>query len=335
VKARPGEPKDPRLLQAFHRLTPDKVAEAVELGGRRCTGRFMVLNSYENRVYQLEIEGGRYVVAKFYRPGRWSDDCILDEHDFLMDLEEMEIPVAAPLDLGDGETLAQWEGIRYALFPRIGGRSPEEMDDEQLRTLGRYLARIHAVGAREDAPQRPRASPRAWLHEPRELLLRERLVPPDVAARWSRCVDALLQLCEPLWEGVALRRIHGDCHLGNLLWSSQGLVFLDFDDCVVGPPVQDLWMLYGGRDAWAMRRRDVLLEGYETFGEFPWGTLRLVEPLRAMRMVQHAAWLARRRDDPAFQQAFPDFGSPSWWQAELRDLQGQLDVVRESLDASG
>ncbi|MEE2828128.1 MAG: serine/threonine protein kinase, partial [Myxococcota bacterium] len=270
-------------------------------------------------------------VAKFYRPRRWSEDAIFDEHDFLLDLEEAEIPVAAPLDLPNGSTLAETQGVHFALFPRIGGREPAEMDDDQLRQLGRLLARIHSVGRRSPAEHRPRMEPDRWFLDNLEELKVGGHLPPSLLARFSGLVEELHRLSSPLFEDIVYQRIHGDCHLGNLLWAPRGLVFLDFDDLVMGPPVQDFWMMQGGRDAWAERRLDRMLEGYETMADFDRSTLRLIEPLRAMRMVHFATWIARRWEDPAFPIAFPQFGTAPWWEAELRDLQEQLNRVRDAV----
>jgi len=319
------------LTASYYALTPDRVLDAVEVDGRRCTGRFIVLNSYENRVYQLELEGGRFVVGKFYRPGRWSEDTILDEHDYLLDLEEAEIPVAAPLELPGGGTLSRVHGIFYSLVPRFGGRAPDEMDDEQLRQTGRLIARIHRVGATHPAEHRVVLHPDGWLLGNLETLLSGGHLPEAVRDRYAATVRALHALCAPLWRGLELQRIHGDCHLGNLLRTPQGMVFLDFDDMVMGPPVQDLWLLQGSTDAWGQRRLELLLEGYETFVRFDRSTLRLVEPLRAMRMVHFTTWIARRWEDPAFPPAFPHFGTSTWWEQTTRDLQEQLAVVSEAV----
>lgn len=315
----------------FYALTPERVLDAVELDGRRCTGRFIVLNSYENRVYQLELADESYVVAKFYRPGRWSDDAILDEHDFLLDLEEAEVPVAAPMDLPNGSTIDEVETIRFSLFPRIGGRAPEEMNDDQMRQLGRLLARLHSVGGKEPAEHRPVMSPQTYIGDNVDWLVEADLLPPGPRESYPEMARRVQDRIEPLFEGVELQRIHGDCHLGNLLWSPAGLVFLDFDDMVMGPPAQDFWLMVGGRDAWAQRRLQLLLEGYESMLPFNRGTLKLFEPLRAMRMVHWAAWIARRWSDPAFPQAFPTFGTRAWWEAEVRELQQQLTRIDETV----
>jgi Ser/Thr protein kinase RdoA (MazF antagonist) len=317
------------LTEFFFALTPERVLDAIELEGSRCTGRFIVLNSYENRVYQLELDDDSYVVAKFYRPGRWSDDAILDEHDFLLDLHELEIPVTPPRLLSDGETLGEVEGIRFSVCQRIGGRAPDEMDDEQLRQFGRTLARIHGVGRQAEAEDRIDLDPDTLLGDNLQFLLEHDLLPPAIRAAYEHAVVALIELVNPMFDGLEFQRIHGDCHLGNLLRTPSGLVFLDFDDMAMGPPVQDLWLMVGGRDPWAERRQDLILEGYETMGHFDRASLRLVEPLRAMRYVHYATWLARRWQDPAFKIGFPGFGTEQWWVQALRDVQEQLELVRE------
>jgi Ser/Thr protein kinase RdoA (MazF antagonist) len=316
----------------FYALTPERVLDAVEVDGRRCTGRFIVLNSYENRVYQLELSDESYVVAKFYRPGRWSEDAILDEHDFLLDLEEAEVPVAAPLDLPGGTTLSEIEGIRFSLFPRIGGRAPEEMNDDQLRQLGRLLARLHSVGRKEPAENRPTMDPQTFIGNNVDWLMDSGCIPDGPRKPYEELTRRIQARIEPLFEGVTMQRIHGDCHLGNLLWSPGGLVFLDFDDMVMGTPAQDFWLMVGGRDAWAQRRLQLLLEGYESMLNFERSTLKLFEPLRVMRMIHWAAWIARRWQDPAFPVAFPTFGTRSWWESEVGELQRQLFRIDEAID---
>ncbi len=317
------------LTEFFYALTPERVLDAVELEGQRCTGRFIVLNSYENRVYQLELEDGSFVVAKFYRPGRWDDEAILDEHRFLLDLQEREILVTPPRLLKGGATLGEVEGIRYSVCDRVGGRAPEEMDDEQLRGFGRSLARIHAVGRLREADARIDLDPDILLADNLDTLLDHDLLPDSVASAYEDAVWELHERSTPLFDEVEFQRIHGDCHLGNLLRTPVGLVFLDFDDMAMGPVVQDLWLMIGSRDAWGERRRDLILEGYELMVPFERWTLALVEPLRAMRMVHYTAWLARRWEDPAFKLGFPDFGTEAWWNRALRDLLEQLERLRE------
>ena len=317
------------LTEFFYALTPERVLDAIELEGDRCTGRFIVLNSYENRVYQLELEDSSFVVAKFYRPGRWTDDAILDEHEFLLELDEQEIPVTPPRFLNNGETLGEVEGIRYSVCNRIGGRAPDEMDDEQLRQFGRTLARIHSVGRRSDALARIDLDPDTLLADNLDFLLANDLLPLGFRNAYEDTVNEIFTRVAPMFDEGEFQRIHGDCHLGNILRSPGALVFLDFDDMAMGPVVQDMWLMIGGRDAWAERRRGLILEGYEMMGSFDRSTLRLIEPLRAMRYVHYTTWLARRWADPAFKLGFPGFGTDQWWNQALRDVGEQLELVRE------
>jgi len=312
------------LADRFNSLTPDQVLDAVEAGGRRCTGRFMILNSYENRVYQLELDDGRMVVGKFYRPGRWELAAIQAEHDFLAELGEEEIPVSEPVDLGDGRTIGEIDGILYALFDRIGGRAPEEPSDELLGVLGRYVARIHNVGARKSAPARPALSPQTYGRDNLTFLLEHEIIPPEARDQYAATIDALLQRIEPLFLQIPTHRIHGDCHLGNLLITQAGPTFLDFDDFCRGPAVQDLWLLSPSADAEGQRQLRSLVEAYAQMRDFDPVWLRLVEPLRALRFVRYSTWIARRWADPAFKRTFSHFGTIQYWQRELTDLREQI-----------
>jgi Ser/Thr protein kinase RdoA (MazF antagonist) len=323
---------------AFNALTPEQVLDAVEAGGRRCTGRFLTLNSYENRVYQLELDDETMVVGKFYRPGRWSREAILDEHDFLLELEEEEIPVAGPIELDDeGETLGQLTGevagIHYALFPRIGGRVPDELDDTRLRILGRLLARIHNVGAVGDGEHRPTLEPDTYGRLNLAWLMDNDAVPVEARENYRLTVEALLTRIDPLFNDVPIHRIHGDCHRGNLLWTPEGAMFLDFDDLVVGPAAQDVWMLVPSSDAEGERQREVLLEAYREFRDFNPDWLRLVEPLRALRYIHYSTWIARRWQDPTFKRTFNEFGTLRYWQRETQDLREQIARIDAERDA--
>ncbi len=320
------------LADQFHRLTPDDVFDAVEAGGRRCTGRFIILNSYENRVYQLELDDGTMVVGKFYRPGRWSREAILDEHRFLAELHAQEVPVVLPLELEPGETLGEVQGIPYALFPRVGGRAPEELTDEQLRILGRLLARIHNVGASGAAASRLALTPATYGTANLELLLERALIHDQVRAAYAATVYALVQRIELMFRHVPAHRIHGDCHLGNLLWTPDGPMFLDFDDMCVGPAAQDVWMLVPSADAEGDRQRETLLEAYREFRDFDRAWLRLVEPLRALRYVHYATWVARRWRDPTFQRTFTHFGTQQYWEREVQDLREQIARIDRAAD---
>ena len=263
------------------------------------------------------------MVVKFYRPGRWSRQAILEEHAFLADLRDAEITVCAPL--GQETTLREQEGLLYALWPRTGGRSPDELPDAALPILGRLLARIHAVGAAGQAVERPQFDASSRVHEPLATLAS--FVPPSCARRYVAAAEAVARCYEERSRGVPVHRIHGDCHRGNLLQRGEAWFFLDFDDFGVGPAVQDVWMLLPGRDADTLRQRAVLLEAYREFREFDDAWLELVEPLRAMRFVWYAAWIARRWGDPVFPDAFPHFGTEEYWDRETRDLEEQAERI--------
>ncbi len=323
--------------QFFYELTPERILDAVEAAGLATTGRCLALNSMENRVYDIEVEpdgpvnspSDRFRVAKFYRPGRWSREQIRAEHEFLAELAAEEIPVLAPVPLADGDTIGcdDATGILYAVFPRKGGRVPDDLGDEELRRVGRLLARVHAVGARRDAPERIRLDPDSYGWRPLEFLSSSGRLGPAVEAVYRDTVSRLLEAVEPWFDDVAWQRIHGDCHAGNLLWGSDGLFLVDFDDMVRGPCVQDLWLLAAGDDAWSEHRRELLLEGYEQIRDFDRRSLRLVPALRALRMVHFSAWIARRWEDPAFPRVFPDFGDDRYWFDELASLREILGRV--------
>jgi Ser/Thr protein kinase RdoA (MazF antagonist) len=309
---------DPRAT--FVSLTPDRVLEAVEVGGLRSTGRCLPLRAFENRVYEVELEDDRRLVVKFYRPGRWSRETILDEHAFLADLAAAEIPVVAPLDLGTGTTLSEIEGILYAAFPKVRGRSLDELDPESRRRIGRTIGRMHAVGASRDAPHRRRLDPNYFVREPLDIVLAGGFMPENLAPRYR---DVALRIADTVAAPLAatrVQRIHGDLHWGNILWASDGPVLVDFDDCLVGPPVQDLWLLARGDSEEIRKAREDLLEGYEVFREFDRSTLSLIEPLRALRIVYMSGWIAKRWDDPSFRDAFPNFRNHNYWMQEYEEL---------------
>lgn len=317
----------------FFELTPDRVLAAVEASGLRGTGRCSALNSFENRVYDLELESedgtpGAHVIAKFYRPGRWSPEQIAEEHEFLRDLKEAEIPAIAPLEFPDGGTRGRTEaGIWYALFPRVGGRAPDELDDDQLVRIGRLLGRVHNVGALRPAAHRIRLEAASYGTGNLEFLLKADVIPLENRRAFEEAARAIIAAAEERLHGVPVQRIHGDCHLGNLLWNREGPFFLDFDDMVRGPAVQDVWMLTPARDAFGIAQREKLLEGYEEMRAFDRATLSLIELLRALRFIHYCAWIARRWADPAFPRAFPNFGTRQYWEKETRDLAEQLALL--------
>lgn len=325
-------PEQARSKAQFFSLTPDRVLDAVELAGLRVTGMCYPLNSLENRVYEIEREDRSRVVAKFYRPGRWSEATILEEHTFLQELADAEIPVCPPLRFRDGYTLKKVGGtpIWYALFPKVGGRAPEEFSEDQLRRLGALLARIHTVGAARTAPHRRALTPETYGLESLAILEKSGFVTPESMGPLHDVTVAIVQAMHPLFFDVPVQRVHGDCHPGNLLWGNQGAFFLDFDDMVMAPPVQDVWMIVPSRDAEGKAQRDILLEGYRTLRQFDHRTLRLVEALRALRYLHYAAWISTRWDDPSFPRAFPHFDTPRYWNGLVSDLEEQLELVQEA-----
>ncbi|MEX8519987.1 MAG: serine/threonine protein kinase [Leptothrix sp. (in: b-proteobacteria)] len=337
-------------------LTPHVVLDALDAAGLRGDGRILQLNSYENRVFQVHLEESMdplaaqpgIVVAKFYRAGRWSDAQILEEHAFALELAADEVPAVPPLALtvaadlrpeaagialiGEPPTLAKLDGWRYGVSPRCGGRSPELEDPATLEWIGRFLARLHLVGQRRPFEQRltldgsraARASV-AWLVE-------SDLLPPGALGGWhSACLRALdaVDVRINRHGPLALMRIHGDCHAGNLLWTASGPHFVDLDDAVNGPAVQDLWMLLGGERHEMQAQLGALLDGYESLREFDRRELALIEPLRTLRIIQHSVWIARRWHDPAFPIAFPSFESPSYWAQQTTQLHEQIEAMQE------
>lgn len=329
---------------SFAGLTPDFMLDALEAGGLHGDGRMLQLNSYENRVLQLHLEDGRIAVAKFYRPGRWSDAQILEEHSFAAELVEAELPVAAPWDLhgrpgelqllGDPATLAFYRGQRFAVTARYGGRAPELEDPDVLRWIGRLLARLHSVGARRAFAHRVNWDSAAPARQARDWLLANEQLPLEVRPAWedaaTRCIDAIQQAFDSLPD-LALLRLHGDCHPGNILWTPDGGPhFVDLDDAVNGPAVQDLWMLLSGDEQMASQQLAHLLSGYESVRSFDRRELRLIEALRTLRMLHHSAWLGRRWSDPAFPLAFPWFGTPNYWNDQVSKLREQLEAMQSS-----
>jgi Ser/Thr protein kinase RdoA (MazF antagonist) len=319
----------------YYALTPDRVLDAVESTGLRSDGRQLALNSYENRVYQIGIEDGSPVVAKFYRPGRWSDEQILEEHHFTKELAEREVPVVAPLAF-EGRTLLEFQGFRFTVYPRCGGRAPELENRETLEWMGRFIGRIHAVGTLEPFKERPGINIETFGTEPRDFLLDNGFIPPDLIDAWEAAVEQALDGIEHCYEragNVGEIRLHGDCHSGNVLWQEEGKEkgphFVDFDDARSGPAVQDLWMLLpAGREA-ATRALGDLLAGYEDFAELDPREVHLIEALRTLRLIHYSGWIARRWEDPAFPAAFPWFNTQKYWQDRILELKEQIAAMDE------
>ncbi|MGH8660928.1 MAG: serine/threonine protein kinase [Burkholderiales bacterium] len=312
-------------------LTPDRALDALASVGFVPDGRLLSLNSYENRVYQAWMEEGPPLVAKFYRPARWSDAQILEEHAFSLELAEREIPVVAPLAIG-GATLHAHEGFRFAVFPRRGGRAPELEDAKTLEWIGRFVGRIHAVSATRAFRERPSLDIESHGVEPREWLLASGLIPADLLEAWASATALALEgarRCHALAGGVKRIRLHGDCHGGNVLWTDTGPHFVDFDDCRSGPAVQDLWMLLSGDHGSMARQLAHVLKGYEDFSAFDPRELLLVEALRTLRLIHYSAWIAQRWDDPAFPAAFPWFGTQHYWQDRILELREQIAAMED------
>jgi Ser/Thr protein kinase RdoA (MazF antagonist) len=312
----------------FVGLTPDRVLEAVEAAGLATNPVCYALNAYENRVYEVELADRSRVIAKFYRPTRWSEEQILEEHAFLAELAADELPVCDFRPFPGGGTLRSIDGIFYALSDRRGGRAPDELDDELAVRVGMLAARIHNVGARSDAPHRPRLTSEGFVHKNLEWMLERGTLPGHLAERYAAAARAIAGLYDQLSAGVPFQRIHGDLHRSNLLLRDELLRVLDFDDMVIGPPVQDLWLALPGRDAEARRLRESFLEGYERFRVFDRSSLRLIEPLRGLRIVSYSAWIARRWHDPFFPRAFQEFGTEGYWLGEVRELEETLAAAR-------
>ena len=343
------------MLHAFESLTPDLVLDALDSVGLRGDGRLTALSSYENRVYQVHLEDGTQVVTKFYRPGRWSDAQILEEHAFAAELMAAEIPVIGPLSLqsqlaAGSHTLHHFGDFGFSVSPRRGGRPPELDDGEVLEWIGRFLARIHSVGAQRPFAHRPTLNLESFGIEPMQWLLEHDMVPLDVQSTWTRACQNAIDLIATYAtltgaggqkhsnsSGIRLLRLHGDCHPGNILWTpldaaadaGPGPHFVDLDDARMGPAVQDLWMLLSGDRQQRTRQLGALVDGYEQFREFDRAELALIEPLRTLRLIHYSVWLARRWSDPTFPANFPWFGSSDYWRGQVDMLIEQIEALQE------
>ena len=337
------------MRHPFETLTPDVVLDALDSVGLRGDGRLTALSSYENRVYQVQLEDGSAVVAKFYRPERWSDAQIQEEHDFAAELMAAEVPAVGPLKLLEA-SLHHFGGFAFSVSPRRGGRAPELDDGEVLEWIGRFLARIHTVGAARPFASRPALDVQSFGTESMQWLLEHDKVPLDVQSAWTRvCTNAIEMVAthaeltgaraikDSEDSGIRILRLHGDCHPGNILWTpadaapaaGPGPHFVDLDDARMGPAVQDLWMLLSGDRSQRTRQLGALVDGYEQFRDFDRRELALIEPLRTLRLIHYSAWLARRWDDPTFPVNFPWFGSSDYWQGQVQMLEEQMEAMQE------
>lgn len=315
----------------FETLTPDFIINAVESRGFVCDGRLLALNSYENRVYQVGIEGELPLIAKFYRPGRWNDAQIGEEHGFCFELAERELPVVAPLG-GNGASLHYYEGFRFALFPRKGGHAPELDNLDNLLILGRLLGRMHLIGAAHPFQARPRIDCANFGYASIDFISK-RFIPPALKTPYDTLTVDLMKLVEPLMDyanrNLNWIRVHGDCHAGNMLWRDDAPHFVDFDDTCMAPAVQDIWMLLSGGGAEQAAQLSEILEGYNEFNDFDPRELRLIEALRTLRMIHYSAWLARRWEDPAFPRSFPWFNTVRYWEEHILSLREQFAALNE------
>ncbi len=315
----------------FSTLTPDFVIDAIESQGYRCDGRILALNSYENRVYQIGIEDGSPLIAKFYRPDRWSDEQILEEHGFCFELVEQELPVVPPLCNDRGESLHPFRGHRFSLFPRRGGRAPELDFEDNLSVIGRLLARIHRVGERFPFQHRPKLSLQS--HGLDSIaFISEGFIPAELQLAYDSLTRDLVEVMQAILDAcgtVRYLRVHGDCHAGNLLWRDEGPHFVDFDDTRMAPAMQDLWMLLSGDREQQQRQLARVIEAYRQFRDFDPTELQLIEVLRTLRILHYSAWLARRWQDPAFPHSFPWFNTVRYWEDHILELREQLAALQQ------
>lgn len=334
---------------SFDQLSPDVVLDAIESLGFSCDGRFLTLNSYENRVFQVYLNSQPAsdistavkpfvalppdkIVAKFYRANRWTDAQITEEHEFSRELADFEIPCIAPLQSG-GQTLHHFQEQRFSVFECRGGRSADLENHDQLEWIGRFIGRIHAVGQRTPFVYRESISPQSFGYDSIQVLQNLQVVPEALFPAWHSIVQQALALVTERWDDTTqnanLIRLHGDMHIGNILWTDRGPHFVDLDDCRQGPPVQDLWLLTANEPDVRDAQLTSLLKGYRRFCDFDRTTLQLIEPLRTLRMIQHSAWIAKRWNDPAFQRAFPWFEDMRYWQDRILELREQVGLLQE------
>lgn len=317
---------------AYLNLQPDDILDTLENLGFECNGRFLALNSYENRVYKLGLEEGNDIVVKFYRPGRWSDAAIAEEHSFTVELAEQEIPVIAPLSI-DGKTLFKTGPFRLAVFPCHGGRSPDLDNYELQRQLGRFIARIHLVGETADFKHRPRIDVNSYGIKSRDFLLDAHFLPEEMDDVYDGIAELVIDGVENSFARAGRFReirLHADFHPGNVLVAGDSFHIVDLDDARSGPAVQDLWMFLSGDRDEQTPQLSALLEGYQEFRRFDARELHLVEALRSLRIMHYAAWLARRWEDPAFKQAFPWFNTPRYWDEHILSLREQVALMQEA-----
>jgi Ser/Thr protein kinase RdoA (MazF antagonist) len=320
-------------MTPYSNLTPSLILDAIESVGFQCNGSLVSLNSYENRVYQVGIEDSQPLIAKFYRPHRWSDAAIVEEHAFSAELVDRDIPVIAPIQRSDNKTLHDYQGYRFALFLRQGGRTIELDNLEHLEWMGRFIGRLHAVGACRPFQHRIRLEVNTYGYQPYRYLMDNGFIPESIRQAFSHTLELLLEKSQQQFDridGVKWIRLHGDCHVGNILWNNEGPRIVDLDDCLMGPAIQDIWMLLTGDTEREIEvQLNHILRGYQEFHDFDYRELHLIEVLRSLRMIHYAGWLARRWEDPAFPLHFPWFNTLSYWKNQLEHFEDQVLILDE------
>jgi Ser/Thr protein kinase RdoA (MazF antagonist) len=318
----------------YENLDPNLILDAIESLGFSCTGSLNALNSYENRVYQIGIENATPWIAKFYRPHRWSNESILEEHQFALELVDYEIPIVAPWKSAAGETLHIFKDYRFALFPRWGGRALELDNLHHLEWMGRFIGRLHAISACRPFQHRLRLDPQTYGYNSYHFLIENNIVPDYIKTNYCHVVENVLKKIEQCFaqaDTIKTIRLHGDLHAGNVLWDDNGPHIVDLDDCLMGPAIQDIWMLLSGDKKQVELQLKRILEGYNEFYDFNSSELYLIEALRTLRILQHSAWIAKRWQDPAFPRSFPWFNTPKYWQDQLQDIQEQTEKLEQLL----
>lgn len=320
---------NPENQTPFNQLDPTYILEAIESIGFRCNGSLLALNSYENRVYQIGIDEAQPLIAKFYRPHRWSSAAILEEHQFALELQQLEIPLVAPLLIND-QSLHQHGDFRFALFPRRGGHALELDNSDQLEWMGRFLGRLHRVSACKSFKHRIQINTQTYGQDPYDYLLTQDFIPDYLKPNFTTTVERALAKVKQIFQDIGpvqQIRLHGDCHAGNVLWSESGPHIVDLDDCLMGPAIQDIWMLLSGDAKQMEEQLDKILKGYYEFHDFDHRERHLIEVFRTLRMIHYAGWLAKRWTDPAFPMSFPWFNTPVYWQTLMSNLNEQIELL--------